>query len=55
MIPQTFIETAGDILGSAEKGLSGPKIASLFAAYAVDYNTDIDPCCQSRRTKLGRF
>ena len=41
MIPQTFIETAGDILGSTEKGLSGSKIASLFAAYAVDYNTDI--------------
>ena len=41
MIPQTFIETAGDILGSTEKGLSGSKIASLFAAYAVDYNVDI--------------
>ena len=41
MIPQTFIETAGDILGSTEKGLLGSKIASLFAAYAVDYNTDI--------------
>lgn len=41
MISQTFIETAGDILGSTQTGLSGSKIASLLSAYAVDYNIDI--------------
>lgn len=41
MIPQTFIETAGDILGSTQAGLSGSKITSLLSAYAVDYNIDI--------------
>ena len=41
MIPQTFIERAGDILGETNTGLSGSKIASLLSAYAVDYNIDI--------------
>lgn len=41
MIPQTFIETAGDILGSTQTGLSGSKIASLLSAYAVDYDVGI--------------
>ena len=41
MIPQTFIEIVGDILGSTEKGLSGSKIANLLSAHAVDYDVDI--------------
>lgn len=41
MIPQTFIEIVGDILGNTEKGLSGSKIASLLSAHAVDYDVDI--------------
>lgn len=41
MIPQTFIENAGDILGDTQTGLSGSKIARYLSAYGVDYNIEI--------------
>lgn len=41
MIPNTFIEIAGDILGDTNSGLSGSEIASKMSAYAYDYNKEI--------------
>jgi len=41
MIPNTFIETAGDILGNTQNGLSASEIANKLAAYAYDFNVSI--------------
>jgi len=39
-IPTTFIQYAADILGDTNKGLSGPQIVKVMAAYAVDFDVD---------------
>lgn len=41
MIHNVFIQKAADILGDTNNGLSASQIASLCAAYAVDFNVDI--------------
>lgn len=41
MIPNTFIETAGNILGDTQDGLSGSEISSLLSAYAYDFEVEI--------------
>ncbi|WP_353100850.1 hypothetical protein [Myroides odoratus] len=41
MIPNTFIENAGAILGDTNYGLSGAEIANKLSAYAFDFNIDI--------------
>lgn len=46
MIPNTFIEIAGDILGDTNFGLSGSEIASKLSAYGYDLNVSI-PYSQS--------
>lgn len=46
MIPSTFIEITGDILGDTTFGLSGSEIASKLSAYGYDFNVSI-PYSQS--------
>lgn len=41
MIPNTFIEIAGDLLGHTKFGLSASEIANKMSAYAFDLNVDI--------------
>lgn len=40
-IPPVFLAHAADVLGSTDKGLSGPNIVKLTGAYAVEYGVDI--------------
>ena len=40
-MPAAFIQYAADILGDTNKGLSGPQIVKVMAAYAVDFDVDI--------------
>jgi hypothetical protein len=41
MIPPIFLNHAADVLGDTSGGLSGSRIASICAAYAVEYNVNI--------------
>ncbi|AUC84768.1 hypothetical protein CW731_05430 [Polaribacter sp. ALD11] len=41
MIPNTFIENTGEILGKTAGGLSGSQIANLLASYGFDFNVDV--------------
>lgn len=41
MIPNTFIEIAGDILADTNFGLSGSEIASKLSAFGFDFNLSI--------------
>lgn len=40
-LPAVFVTYAADILGDTGRGLSGPQIVKLTAAYAVDYRVDL--------------
>lgn len=41
MIPNTFIEIAGEILGDTNFGLSGSEIATKLSAYGFDFNISV--------------
>lgn len=54
MIPRTFIETAGNILGNTNTGLTNSQIASLCSAYAFDFNVNIPYPCTPFNTSNKR-
>ncbi len=41
MIPNVFIQTAANILGDSNYGLTTTRIVEMCAAYAVEYGVDI--------------
>ncbi|MFW5983555.1 MAG: hypothetical protein ACOCQ4_03575 [bacterium] len=41
MIPNTFIEIAGEILGDTNDGLTGSEIATKLSSYGFDYNIEV--------------